>query len=529
MPILGWLKKQPPPGAADVDTSGWDEYPVHLLDGSKLNHKVLGWTMRFDDVLDADMLHSALTKLLGVGDWRKLGGRLRRDKKDQLRIYAPPAFSAAHPAVEYQHTVFPQAISSHPVGALFIRPTEQPTAQPLDRQLGGFMAPEGYPDTVDGLVQSRNKSQLALTVSSFHDATLVSLAFPHTLLDASGLVALVQNWSLVLAGGEVGEVAPLLNTRHDVLEDVTRDDDGGGGGGGGIAPRDCRMEKMRLTGFAYLKLLGRHMAEAAQRKRRLQALYVPRDRYQALLARLRDDGPEDGHEDGTGDAGRAQSRVTDVHLLTAWLVRIIAAQESCPRPVALITLYDLRSCIQRLKDARAQGRGGHISQILVSSYCATFSADTLRDSSSTGSVAALAKAYQEQTAALTAEDEAIAHLKVMRGDLRTEKKPGSGFALYGTADSLVVFCNPLAGMGLVRMADFAAAVKEKRKKENGTGTGTTPTSTAAGRIVANVFHFVDWSDAGVDALSLLGEDHEGGCWVMAKLSSGVWDRVLGEL
>lgn len=78
MPILGWRKK-PASGPADIDMSGWHEYPVHLMDGSKLNHKVLGWTMRFDDVLDAEMLHSALTRLLGMGDWRKLGGRLRRD------------------------------------------------------------------------------------------------------------------------------------------------------------------------------------------------------------------------------------------------------------------------------------------------------------------------------------------------------------------------------------------------------------------------------------------------------------------
>lgn len=38
---------------------------------------IIGWTLRFDDVLDADQLHVALARLLEIGNWRKLGGRLR--------------------------------------------------------------------------------------------------------------------------------------------------------------------------------------------------------------------------------------------------------------------------------------------------------------------------------------------------------------------------------------------------------------------------------------------------------------------
>lgn len=39
---------------------------------------IIGWTLRFDDILDADKLGVALSRLLEIGDWRKLGGRLRR-------------------------------------------------------------------------------------------------------------------------------------------------------------------------------------------------------------------------------------------------------------------------------------------------------------------------------------------------------------------------------------------------------------------------------------------------------------------
>lgn len=38
---------------------------------------IIGWTLRFDDILDAQKLNDTLTRLVETGDWRKLGGRLR--------------------------------------------------------------------------------------------------------------------------------------------------------------------------------------------------------------------------------------------------------------------------------------------------------------------------------------------------------------------------------------------------------------------------------------------------------------------
>jgi hypothetical protein len=33
--------------------------------------------LRFNDVLDADKLHASLSRLLEIGDWKKVGGRLK--------------------------------------------------------------------------------------------------------------------------------------------------------------------------------------------------------------------------------------------------------------------------------------------------------------------------------------------------------------------------------------------------------------------------------------------------------------------
>lgn len=57
--------------------SGADVYPVHLLDNATANHSLASFVMRFNDVLNPKTLSDSLSKLLEMGDWRKLGGRLR--------------------------------------------------------------------------------------------------------------------------------------------------------------------------------------------------------------------------------------------------------------------------------------------------------------------------------------------------------------------------------------------------------------------------------------------------------------------
>jgi hypothetical protein len=43
---------------------------------------VLDFTLRFDDVLDSEKLGAALVRLMELGNWRKLGARLRMNVKD---------------------------------------------------------------------------------------------------------------------------------------------------------------------------------------------------------------------------------------------------------------------------------------------------------------------------------------------------------------------------------------------------------------------------------------------------------------
>jgi hypothetical protein len=72
--LIGASPARLPPPPVESD----DVYPIHMLDDSKtLKSIVVTWTLCFNDVLDADKLHTSLSALLEIGDWRKVGGRLR--------------------------------------------------------------------------------------------------------------------------------------------------------------------------------------------------------------------------------------------------------------------------------------------------------------------------------------------------------------------------------------------------------------------------------------------------------------------
>lgn len=51
-----------------------DVYPLHTLD---YNPAYVDWVMVFNDVLDPNVLKKSLSRLLEIGDWRKMGGRFQ--------------------------------------------------------------------------------------------------------------------------------------------------------------------------------------------------------------------------------------------------------------------------------------------------------------------------------------------------------------------------------------------------------------------------------------------------------------------
>ena len=65
-------------------------YPVHHYDDdSMLRSIMVNWNFLFNDVLDGEILHSALKRLLDMDGWRKLGGRLRLNVRPNSNFCTP--------------------------------------------------------------------------------------------------------------------------------------------------------------------------------------------------------------------------------------------------------------------------------------------------------------------------------------------------------------------------------------------------------------------------------------------------------
>ncbi|KAI6784829.1 uncharacterized protein J7T54_007922 [Emericellopsis cladophorae] len=163
-----------------------------MLDDTKtLRGIVVTWTLRFNDVLDADKLHSSLSELLEIGDWRKMGGRMRMNESGALEIHAPRSFTAERPAVAYSQETLAVNIEKHELA-------------------------RALPKATDNDFIYHDVPQLSLHITLFNDATLVPLSWPHTLMDVMGQQGLLRGWSMVLAG-RVSDVPPVLGAREDAI------------------------------------------------------------------------------------------------------------------------------------------------------------------------------------------------------------------------------------------------------------------------------------------------------------------------
>lgn len=80
------LPTSKPAAASGVNTPFYGHeddyiYPVHLLDGASFLRQIFTSFVKFNDVLEPQKLKDAISRLLQIGNWRKLGGRYRTKVK----------------------------------------------------------------------------------------------------------------------------------------------------------------------------------------------------------------------------------------------------------------------------------------------------------------------------------------------------------------------------------------------------------------------------------------------------------------
>ncbi|TVY80892.1 Transcriptional regulator sdnM, partial [Lachnellula suecica] len=467
-------RKQPAKVATD------DIYPVHMLDDTKtLRGIVVAWTFRFNDVLDPEKLHGSLARLLEIGDWRKVGGRLRLKDDGQLEIHVPTPFTPSRPAITYTHQTLSTNIDDHPLAQRLPKATDGPSIQagPPDFQV--FAAADNAPATLDDFLYS-DRPQLSLHITSFNDATLVALLWPHTLMDAMGQQALLKGWSLVLAGREA-EVLPLLGARVDAMS-ASVGEEGEGYRMAGKALKGWRMLKFGLR-FGWGVVWG-----AAPETR---SIFLPG----STVANLRLQAQRDIEKDAF---------VSDNDILTAWATRAIASSVPQARPVTVLNVVNARLRLPSLLDAP----GVFVQNMAVPAFTC-LSADTV----AARSLGTIALENRRQLMEQASRSQIVAFLQWLQGKPKAEQDPSF---VCGETDAILIPVTNWERANFYQAIDFSAAVV----KPGYVGERNNP----PGSIVYHHASSMRVSAAVRNVLVVVGKDFGGGYWMTGIFSPATWAK-----
>ncbi|KAJ6146816.1 hypothetical protein N7497_008798 [Penicillium chrysogenum] len=460
-----------PPPLAGTD----DVYPVHMLDDTKtLRDIVVTWTLRFNDVLNVDSLHASLSKLLEIGDWRKLGGRLRL-KNGELEIHVPRPFTAERPAVYYTHQVLAVNIEDHPLAKTLPKATEAPSIHPGPQEYRVFAAREDAPATLEDFIY-KDTPQLSLHITSFNDATLVGLSWPHTLMDVMGQQALLRAWSLVLAGRE-SEVPPMLGAREDAVCVAADEPE---------ELEEFRVREKQLRGWGMLvfalrfawDMLWNHVVET-------RTIFLPRRVVNELRRQAQDDL-------AVQDMGEVKPFISEGDVLTAWAARAVACSLPQPRPVTVLHALNARFRLSSLVHAS----GVYVQNMAVAAF--TFLSPRSR------------RALEAQVVAFLRE-------------LRRGSKAGSDPALLcGESNAVLIPFTNWTRADFFNVVDFSPAIV--RVGETGQSRSNPP-----GTMVFHHAQSMRQSPTARNVFVVLGKDNNDNYWVTGVLLPSAWAKIEEEL
>ncbi|KAL6914752.1 hypothetical protein FSST1_012512 [Fusarium sambucinum] len=478
-----------------------DIYPATLLDDTKAQRDmILHWTFHFNDVLDAEKLRNSLATLLEIGDWRKLGGRYRINLQGKAEFHVPKTFTKERPSFQYSQRDFDMNIEDHPIGRKFPQAGENPSLHP-----GGYefkelaTAPDNPVNGWDLLVG--DKPQMALNIVSFQNATLVTLVFSHMLMDAGGLQALLQNWSLVLAGRK-SEVSPVFGARKDVTHDIAegRMEDPSEG----FVQEELEIAPKRIKGFKMFVFVVRFLWELLwYGKPESRTIFLPK----TAVSRLRQEALEDLTIAEVFN-GNEKPFISEGDVLSAWTAKMVASSDPRQLPVSILNAVNLRYRFNSMKHAK----GVYLQNLALCEF--TFVSPTMVR----GPLGPIALANRKHLTQQTTKPQIRAYLK---GAI-AESQNALDAILFGESNMLLIIITNWTKAELTQAADFSTAVlragdeSEERKNAKGQMTQVSVAPAKESFMSKNV-------------MMIKGKDHGGNYWLDGCFLPKAWVKFEGEI
>lgn len=353
------------------------------------------------------------------------------------------------------------------------------------------------PATIDEMID-RDLPQLSLHITSFQDATLVGISWPHSAMDSLGFKAFLQSWSLVVQGREM-EVPPLLGASQDVMLHMENQESTS-------SRQHLIIGKHRLIGMTLLLFLMRYMWTMIWNPApEVRSVFLPKAALDRLQGACQDEMAEQD-KDSMDEKITKTAPADEETTLLAWFIRIAASATPSSKPVTILNFLNARHCLSSLL-----GRNGVYVQNMV---CYSFS--FLSSHVARGPLQPLVREHTRHIQDQATEQQCLAFLRAYR----RETEGGDPYKLfYGPSDAHVIGCNSFVYADLVHAANFSAAAVLPAGLERGNGV-------PPGTMTCFYYHIVNNRlGCGPQCIYLLGKDHGENMWVVAALPPKVWKRV----
>ncbi|KAB8345929.1 hypothetical protein FH972_022982 [Carpinus fangiana] len=469
--------------------------PLHPFDDNDITRgSLLYITLFFEHVLDVEKLRHGMEELLTIGDWRKLGARLRKTVSSlfshvivmlthrfkslgKFEYHVPQEYTTQRPGFIFSHEQHDVSEHDHPLAQQLPRPTPgQPSIQhdahdflPLSRRNGG-------PKKLEDFLSS-DEPQVSLHIVSFLDATLVSISWQHTLCDATAMSEVLKAWLLILDGrkSEVPQVSPIA---IDPLVSL------------GTSPTEPSANASRqLAGISLVLFFLRFFANLIWYKNSQRIVYLPPNYVQDLKSAT--------IQEGEAASGKPV-RLSEGDILSALFARL-ALRKASPKSTQNVTVWNVLDLRTPLGSTLLPPSAGIYLGNAVLGAIAFTSVQQILEKSLYSTAACIRKAIEEQRT-----PEQVHALAALSRKAEAEGKP----CLFGDGGSKLLFFSNWTRAGFFQL-DFGSALA--------TGAGKT------GPALPTMVLFSSEAQHPLKTNTILGKDAAGGYWIEFNMEDGSWE------
>ncbi|CAG8909342.1 unnamed protein product [Penicillium egyptiacum] len=317
--ILGNFKSQRVPATVPTDKI------VPISDIDYVCDQTMELILRFDDVLDPEMLRQSLERLLEIGNWRKLGARVR-PKGDpaerKFEYHIPEKYDAVRQGFIYRVSRHSGGINSHPIAARLPRYNH---GIPILGSPQDFTSLSLQPEDPRHLADwtYTDLPQLFFHHMTFTDATVIAMTYPHTLMDGVSHGIFLRAWMSVLhkREHEVPEVGGFEDYRRPLAEKTSA--------------KSYVLYDNVLGRFETAMFIVRRFLEKLWVAEEERIICVPGEFVRELRAQAIDEL----------DSSKGNQFLSENDVILAWFTRTILSATKTPgnRSVVLMNSFDIRS------------------------------------------------------------------------------------------------------------------------------------------------------------------------------------------